>query len=162
VQIATDGRKMLDYSHTLLAQVGLFANARKHQQLRGLEDPGAQKDFAVRAHALDLPALNVFDTGRPAALEQQPGRVGFGFNVKIGSRFEVREQVGPRRAASFAIAMRGLVNPDAFLLLTIEVIADRESGLARGVQEDVADRIVRLRYADAEWPTFAVVLTVKI
>ena len=54
----------------------------------------------------------------------------------------MRVNIAARRAPALAVLLRDLVGAEAFLLLGVEILADAELRLARGLQEDFLHRIV--------------------
>src|ERR1700687_3763572 len=65
------------------------------------------------------------------------------------------------RAPALAVLLRDLVGAEAFLLLGVEVLADAELSLARGLQKDVSRRIVGAQSGDMKRTALAVILAVE-
>ena len=53
----------------------------------------------------------------------------------------VRMDIGARGAPAFAVLLRHLVDAEAFVLVGVEILAQAELRLLRGLQEDLLDRI---------------------
>ena len=145
-----------------LAERRAVADARQHQQLRGLERAGGDDHLAPRADLLQLLALAVFDADRALALEQDAGGVRAGLDAQIGAAAHMRMEIGARRAPAFAVLLRQLIDAEAFVVLGIEVVADPELALARALQKDLLHRIVGAQFVDGERAALAVILAVEI
>ncbi len=107
-------------------------------------------------------ALAVLDTDRALALEQDAGGLRLGLDAQIRARCHEWMDVAACRAPAFAVLLGDLVGAEAFLLLGVEVLADAELSLARGLQIDVSDRIVGAQSADMERTALAVILAVEL
>ena len=57
----------------------------------------------------------------------------------------MRMEIGARGAPAFAILLGQLVDAEAFLLLAVEIVAHRQLRLARGLDENVVERVVGAR-----------------
>src|ERR1700694_1990304 len=103
--------------------------------MRRLERTGGDDDFAAGAGLLSLAALPVFDADRALAFEQDAARLRIGLDPQVGARGHVRVDIGPCRAPAFAVLLGDLIDAEAFMVLAIEILADPELGLTRGLQE---------------------------
>src|ERR1700694_5752424 len=65
------------------------------------------------------------------------------------------------RAPALAVLLCDLVGAEAFLLLGVEVVADAELGLARGLQIDIPHRIVGSQPGDMKRAALAVILAIE-
>ena len=109
----------------------------------------------------DILALAVFDADRTLALDQDAGGVRLRLDAQIGARCHEWMDVAACRAPALAIVLGNLVGAEAFLLLGVEVLADAELSLARGLQIDVSHRIVGAQPGDMERTALAVILAVE-
>ena len=162
LQVLSDAGQMMQAFDAVLAERRGVADARQHQQLRGLERAGGDDHLAPRADLLQLLALPVFDADRALAFEQDAGGVRAGLDAQIGAAADMRMDIGARRTPAFAVLLRQLVDAEAFMLFGIEVLADPELALARALQEDLLHRIVGAQFVDGERPALAVILAVEI
>ena len=85
-----------------------------------------------------------------------------GLDAQIRALVDVGLQIGARRAPALALVLRHLVAAEPFVVLFIEVLADAELRLARGLMEDVMDRIVRAQPVDMQRAALAVIFAVEI
>ena len=88
-------------------------------------------------------ALHVFDADGALALEQDLRGVRLGLDAQIGAAADMRMHIGARRAPALAVLLRHLVGAEPFMVLGIEILANAELRLLRGLQEDLMHRIVR-------------------
>ena len=84
-----------------------------------------------------------------------------GLDAQIGARCHVGVNVAARRAPALAVLLRDLVGAEAFLLLGVEILADAELRLARGLQKCLAHRIVGAQSRDMERAALAVILAAE-
>ena len=84
-----------------------------------------------------------------------------GLDAQIGARRHEGVDVAARRAPALAVLLRHLVGAEAFLLLGIEILADAELRLARGLQIDLPHRIVGARSRDMQRAALAVIFAVE-
>src|SRR5271169_4518092 len=77
-------------------------------------------------------------------------RVRMGFDSQGRAVFDNWINVRARGTAALAIAHGGLVDTDALLGLAIEILGEGEIRLARGLQPDFTQRVIRLRLTDTE------------
>ena len=130
--------------------------------MRRLERAGGDDDLAAGADLLGLVALPVFDADRAFAFEQDTARLRIGFDPQIGTRGHVRMDIGPCRAPAFAVLLGDLIDAEAFMLLAIEILADPELGLTRGLQEGLLHRVVGAQFVDGKGTSLAVIRAVEI
>ena len=83
-------------------------------------------------------------------------------DAQIRALVHVGLQIGARRAPALALVLRHLVAAEPFVVLGIEVLADAELRLARGLMEDVMDRIVRAQPVDMQRAALAMIRAVEI
>ena len=145
----------------MLCERGLIADPGQHQQLRRLERAGGKDHFPAGANLPGLLALPVLDAHGALAFEQDAGGLGIGLDAQIRARCHERMNVAARRAPALAVLLCDLVGAEAFLLLGVEVLADAELSLARGLQVDIPDRIVGSQPRDMERAALAVILAVE-
>ena len=69
--------------------------------------------------------------------------------------------IAARRAPALAVLLRDLVGAEALLLLGVEIVADAELRLARGLQIDLPHRIVGTQSRDMERAALAVIFAVE-
>ncbi len=72
-QILPDLRQVLLHRDTVLAQLCLVADARQHEELRGVDRPAGEDHFLCGADGASHPVLLVLDSDGRGALEQNPG-----------------------------------------------------------------------------------------
>src|SRR6267142_694930 len=75
---------------------------------------------------------------------------------------KMRVALGPRRAPAFAVLLRDLVDAEAFVILGVEILADPELRLTRGLQKCLLHRIVGAQPVDSERSALAVVFAIEI
>ena len=121
-----------------LASAALSPTPESISSCGRLERAGGEDHLAAGANLPDLLALPVFDADRALALEQDAGGVRVGLDAQIGARCHEGVDVAARRAPALAVLLRHLIDAEAFLLLGVEILADAELGLARGLQKDLA------------------------
>src|SRR5258708_13332951 len=161
LQVLSAPGQMMGGGDAVLCQRGAVADARKHQELRALKRAGGKDVSGAGANLPDILALPVFNTDRAFALEQDAGGLRMGLDAHIPARCHEWMNVAARRAPALAVLLRDLVGAEAFLLLGVEVLANPELRLARGLQIDVPHRIVRAQSGNMERTAFAVILAVE-
>ena len=62
----------------------------------------------------------------------------------------MRPEIGPRRAAAFAVDLGDLIEAEPFLTCAVEIVVEWELRLARGVEEALMEWIVGARIGDVE------------
>ena len=124
--------------------------------------PGRQDHLAACANLPGLFALDVFDADRALALEQDAGGLRIGLDPQIGACRHEGMNVAARRTPALAVLLGYLIDSEAFLLGGVEVVADAELGLARGLQIHLPHRIVGLQSGDMQRAAFAVILAVEL
>lgn len=92
------------------------------------------------------------DTGGATTVDQHPADHGVGLDEQVGSCLQMRQEVGARGAASFAILLRDLIDTQAFLLRPVEVIGSGEASLSRCIQKTLLIGHVTLDIADPQRP----------
>ncbi len=153
---------MMHGRDAVLRQRLAVADAGEHQELRRLERAGGYDHFAAGANLLPLMAFDIFDPDRALALEQDSGGMRERFDTQIRARGDMRMHIGARRAPALAVFLRHLVDPEAFMVLGIEVLAQMELRFLHGLQENLLHRIVRAQPVDVERPILAVIIAVEI
>jgi hypothetical protein len=132
------------------------ADARQHQQLWRLQCAGGQHDLAARAERAQDAMLAHLDADRAHALEQDALDVRVRLDMQVPALSDVRQKIGTRCTAALALFLRHLVNADSLLLDAIEVLRDRQAGLARRLDEAAMEGIVRTQVADPQRSAVAV------
>src|SRR6266403_71597 len=161
LQVLSDAGQMMRGCDAVLRQRGVVADAGKHQQLRALKRAGGKDHFAAGADLPDILALAVLDADRALALEQDAGGLRLGLDAQIRARCHEWMDVAACRAPALAVVLGDLVGAEAFLLLGVEVFANPELRLARGLQIDLPHRIVGAQPGDMERAALAVILAVE-
>ena len=161
LQVLSDAGQMMRGCDAVLAQRGAVADAGKHQELRALKRAGGKDHFAAGANLFCLLALAVFDADRALALEQDAGGLRLGLDPQIRAGCHEGMDVAACRAPALAVVLRDLVGAEAFLLLGVEILADAELRLARGLQVNVTHRIIGAQPGDMERAALAVILAVE-
>ncbi len=110
-----------------------------------MQGAGADDHLPARAKGAHNPALLVFDADRAAAVKQDAPRPRAALHPQIGAPTHERLQIGARGAPPFAVLLGQLIEAAAFLLLAVEIVAHRKIRLARGLDEDRVEGIVRSR-----------------
>src|SRR5258706_6008792 len=159
--VLPDAGQMMRGCDAVLRQRGAVADAGKHQELRALKRAGGKDHFAAGANLPGILALAVFDTDRALALEQDAGGLRLGLDAQIRARCHEWMNVAACRAPAFAVLLGDLIGAEAFLLLGVEVFANPELRLARGLQIDLPHRIVGAQAGDMERAALAVILAVE-
>ena len=85
-----------------------------------------------------------------------------GLDTQIGAGGEIRVDIAARGAPAFTVLLRDLIGAEAFLVFGIKVVADAELRLARGLQIDLAHRIVGAQSGDMERTALAVICAVEL
>ena len=81
LQVLSDAGQVMHGGDAVLSHLSAVADAREHQQLRGLECAGRDDDLAPGADLLQRLALPVFDADRALAFEQDAGGVRAGLDA---------------------------------------------------------------------------------
>ena len=117
-----------------------FADAGQHQKLRRVDDAAAQDDFALGMRGDAFAALDIFDAGRAAAVEDDFRRQRIGLDRELRP-LQRRPQIGVGRAAAAAVLHRHLPGAEAFLLRAVIVGRRLVAGGAAGGGESVDQRV---------------------
>ena len=108
----------------MLFQRGARPDPGQQQQLRRIDRAAGQDDFAPRLQFHRLAGVvAVGHTYRALTLKQNSTGQRAGDDGQVRARAR-RMQIGPGATAPPAILLRQLVEPDAFLFGTIEIVAD--------------------------------------
>ncbi|VWB89565.1 hypothetical protein BUB20358_04262 [Burkholderia ubonensis] len=147
-QVRADVRRILHDRDAVPAQLVGRADARAHQQLRRVERTGRQDHFRARAERLHAPVARDRDADRALAVEAdaQHRRIGDHMQVRTVAAVDVRT----RDAATRAVAMRDLVEADAFLRGPVEIVVERIAGRVRGLDESFGERIAKAQIGHRE------------
>ena len=132
------------------AQFVAVADAGQHQDLRRLDRAGAHDDLAPSPQDFPPAVLPILGADGLVSLDQYPQHARPALDAEIGSFSEVRMDIGARGAATFAVLLRHLVEAEALLLGSVEILADREAGLACRLQEDPVKQVVGAQSGDVE------------
>src|SRR5581483_9393989 len=133
--IRPDAGQVMHAFDAVSCQHSTVADAGEQQELRRLERTGAEDHLAPRADRLRLLALPILDADRPLALKEYFRRACKRLDAQIGAAIHVRMHIGARRAPALAILLRQLVDPEPFMVLGIEILADAVLRFAGGLQE---------------------------
>src|SRR5258708_9061184 len=161
LQVVSDAGQMMRGCDAVLRQRGAVPDAGTPQKWRALKRSGGKDHVAAGANLFCLLALAVLDADRALALEQDAGGVRLGLDAQIRARCHERVDVAACRAPAFAVLLGDLIGAEAFLLLGVEVFANPELRLARGLQVDLPHRIVGAQPGDMERAALAVILAVE-
>ncbi len=147
-QVRADVRRVLHDRDPVPAQLLRRADPGAHQQLRRIERAGRQDHFRARVEHLDAPVARDSDAGRPLAVERdaQHRRIGDHMQVRPVAAIDVRAG----DAAARAVAVRDLVEADAFLCRAVEVVVQRIAGRVRGLDESFGERIAKAQIRHRE------------
>ncbi|MNN65771.1 hypothetical protein D3C81_1812980 [compost metagenome] len=111
--------------------------------MRGLEGPGGEDDFPPGTQGANLTVLQHLDSHGASAFEQDPLHLGPGFDGQVVAHPHIRQQICARRTATFTVLLRDLIDANAFLFFTVEVVVERQTGLAGRLQKALLEWIVR-------------------
>ena len=138
LQVPADAGQIVDDPDAVLLQMPGRADAGEHQELRRVDRPAAQDDFAAGAGGAQRIALAVFDAARAPAVQQQPGRQRVLRHGQVGAPcrpFQGRFQIGVRGAPAPAAMDRHVHRPEAFLAIAVHVGGAAVAGLRAGFDE---------------------------
>ena len=68
---------------------------------------------------------------------------------------------GARGATAFTVALRQLIDAEAFVFVGVEILAQAKLGFLRRLQKNLLHRIAGVRLVDRERAALAVILAVK-
>ena len=149
VQVGTDTGQVTNHRDAVLAQVIRRPDAREHEQLRGPEGTGTEHDLAP---GLEHELLWHTSAALPAQLHtggahlaithlgEHPGSQAVGEHLQVAAA-QVRGDIGLGGTEALAVAVGHLIDTDAFLLRTVEIVVDRVAGLATCLQEVRQERV---------------------
>ena len=140
VQMAAHAGQVVQQRDAVLLQVRARADAAGHQDLRGLKGAGAQQHLAAHLQTVAAAVAHVLDAAGAAAIEHDAGDLGASDHLQVGPA-QRRRQIGLGGAASFTVAVRGLVPAHAVLRGAVEVGIQRQAGLHTGLDEALGQRV---------------------
>jgi hypothetical protein len=85
-----------------------------------------------------------------------------GLDAQIGAGGHMGVDIGPRRAPAFAVPLRHLIDAETLVILGIEILANPELRLSRGLQKGLLYRVVGAQFVDGERPALAMVFAIEI
>ena len=120
LQILADARQIVHDFDAMAAQQAGRADAGELQQLRTLQRARGQHHLPRGAHFMRGAVLAITQAYGPAAVENETGRLGVGFDAQVLAAAR-RPEIGHRRAVAPAVAGEQLEVPDAFLVAAVEI-----------------------------------------
>ena len=154
LEVATDTGDVRQHINLALAKVIRRSNPREHQQLRRIHGAGTHDDFAARRDFVRRSVGgHVLDATRPRFVEQDACHERPGSGIKVASLFKNGCQERSRRAKTFAILDRVLIearNPVLLLAVEVPLIVLRQAELLGCVEKGVAKLIADRRVRDIE------------
>ena len=102
------------------------------------------------------------DADRALAFEQDAGGLRMGLDAQVRAGCHVGVDIRPRRAPAFAVPLGDLIEPETFMVLGVEILADPKLRLARRLQEGVLHRVVGTQFVDGQRAALAVIGAVEI
>ncbi len=156
LQVAADGGAIDQHRDIQRIEMAARPDAREHQDLRGIERACREDDAAPRENRLAAAALADRDARYPATLDHQLLDQGAGADIEVGLVAD-RLDIGAAGRPALSRALRHLVEPEARLFLSVEIL--RLGHLQRGgaLHESATGIIGPVLVGYEQRPAFAVV-----
>jgi hypothetical protein len=149
LQVGADAGHVGDHRDAVLAQVVGGAQPGQHQQLRRV-DRARREDHLARLDPLGVvPAAAQLHADGAALLDQHAFDQRMRAHVQV---FALTRGLQERRraGAARAVALGHLVQPEAGLLLAVEVVVAREAGALGGIDQGFRQHVVMTQVGNAE------------
>ena len=130
------------------------ADAGEHQQLRAADRARGEDDLGFGPGCLLLPAVQVGDTGGPAAFDDEPGGEGVGLDRQV---VRLPCQVGVGGTAAPPVALGHLIETDPVLARPVEVVVLHRAATAGGGDEAPGMFGLVAEVLNGQWSPLAVI-----
>ncbi len=138
-QVLADFGRIVQDLDAMRSQMPGRPDAGAHQQLRRIERARREHDFGARGERLATAAAHHVHAARALAVEHHAQHRGIGDRMEIGALAIV--DISARNAATPAIALRDLIEADAFLIGAVEVVVRLVARFHRGLHETLRKRV---------------------
>ena len=154
LQIGPDVGGVLHHLDAETLQRLARADARHHQKLRRTKGAGGKDHLAPGVKPRLASAAQEGDAGGAPALEQDAPHLAIGIDGEVRRRRGL--QISPGGVVAAAVLLEQLIDADALLDRTVEVVVARKAGLDRGRDESLDRGIAMGEIADMQRPADAV------
>jgi hypothetical protein len=146
--------------HLCGAQLRSRADPGEREKLRRVDGAAGDQDLLGGARGVPAAAAHIFDADRAAVLDENARRLRRGADDEVGARRR-GAQIGRGRAPVLAVLLRDLEQTATRLYRAVEIRIERNAGLLRRLEKDVAQDIGVGPLGDVERSVAAVELVVE-